>query len=85
VHADFGAGCVRLRQRAADPASGRLSRGERPAGALNRGIFEVNQVVDKLLFKPAAEVYRTVLPPFVRASVRNMLDNMSEPVCWRTI
>jgi phospholipid-binding lipoprotein MlaA len=51
-----------------------------PLEPLNRGIFEVNRVVDKLIFRPVAQVYRWALPPIVRTSVRNMLDNMGEPV-----
>jgi phospholipid-binding lipoprotein MlaA len=51
-----------------------------PLEPMNRQIFEVNQIVDKLLFKPVAEAYRTVLPDFVRTTVRNMLNNLDEPV-----
>jgi phospholipid-binding lipoprotein MlaA len=51
-----------------------------PLEPMNRRIFAVNQIVDKLLFKPVAEAYRTVLPKLIRTTVRNMLENLQEPV-----
>jgi phospholipid-binding lipoprotein MlaA len=64
-----------------DPQA-RLAYGEAndPLEPMNRRIFEVNQLVDKLLFKPVAEAYRVVLPEFVRTTLRNVLDNLDEPV-----
>jgi phospholipid-binding lipoprotein MlaA len=53
-----------------------------PLEPLNRGIFEVNQVVDKALLKPVAKTYRTVFPDRFRDSLRNLLDNLKQPVVF---
>lgn len=53
-----------------------------PIEPLNRGIFKVNEVVDGLLLKPAAHIYRGVLPTRVRTSVKNALTNLSAPVVF---
>jgi phospholipid-binding lipoprotein MlaA len=51
-----------------------------PLEPLNRYIFEVNRGIDMIALRPAAEVYRGVLPEGVRDSVRNFLDNLKTPV-----
>lgn len=51
-----------------------------PIEPLNRYIFEVNLGLDKMLFRPLAEIYRTALPDVMRDSVKNFLDNFSAPV-----
>lgn len=51
-----------------------------PLEPLNREIFEVNRVIDGLLIKPAAMIYRGVVPEPGRTAVRNVLDNLKEPV-----
>jgi phospholipid-binding lipoprotein MlaA len=53
-----------------------------PFEPLNRGIFEVNQVFDKALLKPVAQAYRTVFPELFRDSLRNLLDNLKQPVVF---
>ncbi|MDD3028784.1 MAG: VacJ family lipoprotein [Alphaproteobacteria bacterium] len=53
-----------------------------PFEPVNRAIFEVNDVMDWLLIKPLAEVYRFLLPDFVRDRVANILANMGEPVVF---
>jgi phospholipid-binding lipoprotein MlaA len=50
-----------------------------PLEPLNRKTLAVNQVLDRLLFKPLAEAYVTVLPGGLRDAVHRMLDNMREP------
>jgi phospholipid-binding lipoprotein MlaA len=71
-------GCAAIPQ---DPEA-RLAYDEAndPLEPLNRQIFNVNQVVDKALFKPAAEAYRAVVPETLRTALRNMLNNLGEPV-----
>ena len=61
-------------------ASGCASTGNPrdPLEPVNRGIYEFNDAVDKVVMKPVAEAYRGVLPPFVRTSVRNFLDNIKD-------
>lgn len=47
---------------------------------LNRGLFFVNDGIDTLILRPAAEAYRILLPPEVRLAVRNVLGNLRTPV-----
>jgi phospholipid-binding lipoprotein MlaA len=74
------AGCATAPQ---DPAArAAFDEANDPLEPFNRGVFAVNRVIDRLLFKPAAEIYRTVLPEMVRDSVRNALNNLDEPVVF---
>ena len=43
---------------------------------VNRATFKFNQVLDGVIFEPAAKAYR-VLPSPVRAGTSNALDNLS--------
>lgn len=51
-----------------------------PLEPLNRGLYVVNDGLDTLLIRPAAEAYRIFIPPEIRTSVRNMLGNLRSPV-----
>lgn len=51
-----------------------------PIEPFNRYIFEVNLGLDKMMFRPLAEIYRVALPEIMRDSIRNFLDNFSAPV-----
>ena len=51
-----------------------------PIEPLNRVLFFVNDGVDTLLLRPAAEAYRIFLPPEVRRAIRNILGNLRTPV-----
>jgi len=51
-----------------------------PLEPFNRGVYEVNRVVDGLIVKPAAQIYRGVVPEEGRQAVRNVLDNLDAPV-----
>src|ERR1700744_3015094 len=53
-----------------------------PLEPVNRVVFDFNQFVDRILLKPAAKVYRTVLPEFAQGVVHNVLQNMNEPVTF---
>ena len=46
---------------------------------INRATFAFNQVLDGMIFKPVASVYR-VLPTPVKSGVSNSLDNLSNLV-----
>ena len=46
---------------------------------LNRATFAFNQVLDGIIFKPVANVYRK-LPSPVKSGVSNSLDNLSNLV-----
>ncbi len=51
-----------------------------PLEPLNREIFAVNRVIDGLLIKPAAMIYRGLIPEDGREGIRNVLGNLKEPV-----
>jgi phospholipid-binding lipoprotein MlaA len=51
-----------------------------PLEPLNRGIYHFNDGVDTVLLKPVAEVYRGVLPQFVRTGVHNFFSNINDVI-----
>lgn len=51
-----------------------------PWEGFNRGVFAVNEVVDRFLLKPVAQAYGWVMPEIVKTSVRNGFDNLMTPV-----
>ena len=51
-----------------------------PLEPLNRGIFQVNRVMDGLVLEPAARIYRMTTPQFFRTGVSNFLANLRTPV-----
>lgn len=51
-----------------------------PFEPVNRGIYHFNDGVDTVLLKPAAEVYRGVLPQFVRTGVSNFYANINDVI-----
>lgn len=51
-----------------------------PAEPANRAIFAVNEVVDMVVLKPAAGMYRDLVPPPVRDGIHNALNNLRSPV-----
>jgi len=50
-----------------------------PLEPLNRTIFEINRGLDKLIFRPVAELYRNALPDGLRDGVRNAVNNLDTP------
>lgn len=51
-----------------------------PIEPVNRAIFGFNEVVDGVLIKPAALIYRGVVPEPARNGVRHALDNLRSPI-----
>ncbi|MGE0241497.1 MAG: MlaA family lipoprotein, partial [Parvibaculaceae bacterium] len=51
-----------------------------PLEGFNRAMFGFNQVVDHLVFEPAARVFRAVIPPPVRRGVSNVVTNLASPI-----
>jgi phospholipid-binding lipoprotein MlaA len=51
-----------------------------PIEPLNRAMYLVNDGLDTLVLRPAAEAYRIFLPPEVRTAIRNVLANLRSPV-----
>jgi phospholipid-binding lipoprotein MlaA len=53
-----------------------------PLEPLNREIFDVNDFLDRLLFRPLAELYRQMLPPGIRDRVAGIVSDIKEPVIF---
>lgn len=53
-----------------------------PLESMNRTFFDFDLFLDRILLKPAAEVYVAVIPPPGRHAVRHVLDNMNEPIVF---
>lgn len=51
-----------------------------PLEGINRVVFAVNDGLDFLIIRPIAEIYRAVLPSFVRRGVGNFLANVATPI-----
>ncbi|MBI3936654.1 MAG: VacJ family lipoprotein [Betaproteobacteria bacterium] len=49
-----------------------------PLEPINRGIYQFNDAFDTVLLKPAAEVYKGVLPEVVRTGVSNFFANIGD-------
>ena len=47
-----------------------------PLEPLNRAVYQVNDALDKVIMKPVATVYKSVLPQFVRTGVTNFFSNL---------
>jgi phospholipid-binding lipoprotein MlaA len=47
-----------------------------PLEGMNRGIYKFNDVADKALIKPVAQVYKTVAPTPVRKGFNNFFNNL---------
>lgn len=53
-----------------------------PFEPLNRAIYKLNDVVDKILLRPTVKIYRAIIPEIGRKGVRNVLRNLTEPVTF---
>jgi phospholipid-binding lipoprotein MlaA len=51
-----------------------------PLEPYNRLMFKINNALDKAFIKPAAVVYRTILPGLVRTGIENFAFNFFAPV-----
>jgi phospholipid-binding lipoprotein MlaA len=72
------AGCATPPQ---DPAArAQFEQTNDPLEPLNRKIFTFNEYIDKILLKPAAQVYVVAIPKQARDAMRRALDNMKGPV-----
>ena len=53
-----------------------------PLEPLNRKILDFNQLVDKVLLRPAAKAYVFAIPEDGRSAIRHVLNNMKEPTLF---
>lgn len=51
-----------------------------PLEPFNRLIFGINELLDFVILRPVAEIYRAITPEPVRNGVTNVLDNLFAPV-----
>jgi phospholipid-binding lipoprotein MlaA len=51
-----------------------------PLEPVNRGIYTFNEAVDTTLLKPAAELYRGLVPRLVRTGVSNFFSNINDVI-----
>lgn len=65
----------------ASPPRRRHAKGD-PLEGFNRDMFAVHQALDKVVIRPAAMAYGTVVPRPVRSGLRNAFSNLSEPVVF---
>src|SRR5689334_19109439 len=49
-----------------------------PFEPMNRAMFEVHEVADKVVFKPITDVYTAVVPKLVRTGVSNFFNNIDD-------
>jgi phospholipid-binding lipoprotein MlaA len=48
----------------------------------NRGVFGFNKAVDDAVLVPVAKAYRTAIPPPIRQSLHDFLQNLNGPVIF---
>ena len=53
-----------------------------PLEPVNRVVFRFNRVVDQNVLKPVSDFYGRVVPEVARQGIRNVLDNINEPVVF---
>lgn len=53
-----------------------------PYEPLNRNTYKLNNCIDHTLYRPVAQVYRHLLPEFVRTGVTHFFENLDEPVSF---
>ena len=70
--------CIALAGCATTAASDRASSDD-PLEPLNRVVLDTNTALDNAFIRPAAEIYRQIVPPFVRDAIRSAIDNLAEP------
>ncbi len=53
-----------------------------PLEGMNRAVYGFNTVIDTWFLRPAATLYRSLLPPPLQEGIHNMLSNLSAPVVF---
>jgi phospholipid-binding lipoprotein MlaA len=53
-----------------------------PLEPVNRAVFDFNMFLDRIMIKPLAQVYVTIVPAPGRHAVRHVIDNMNEPIVF---
>jgi phospholipid-binding lipoprotein MlaA len=75
------AACATVPDRTSDPeAYAEYQSRNDPIEPFNRGVYQVNRVLDVFFLKPAAGWYRLLTPPPVQTAISNFLRNLRSPV-----
>lgn len=53
-----------------------------PFEGFNRTMFSIHQFLDRIVFRPAAMVYKAVVPKLVRKGIRHVYSNIGEPLVF---
>lgn len=53
-----------------------------PWEGFNRKIYKFHASLDKIIFRPAALGYRSIIPKFLRTGIRHILSNLTEPIVF---
>jgi phospholipid-binding lipoprotein MlaA len=53
-----------------------------PLEGFNRAVFFINEGLDRILLRPLAWLYGTIVPPFGKQRVRNFFANINAPVVF---
>src|SRR5271169_3836849 len=72
--------CADVRKSPAEKAE--FEATDDPLEPMNRTIFDVNDFLDRLLFRPLAELYRYTIPPGIRDRIADITTKMDEPVIF---
>ena len=80
VFSTLVAGCADAPPASDPEAVAEYKRANDPLEPWNRGVYGVNTVFDKAVFKPAAERYRDHVPEYVRDRIHSFLVNLRSPV-----
>jgi phospholipid-binding lipoprotein MlaA len=51
-----------------------------PLAPFNRVSYALTQPIDRFVLRPAAIIYKTIIPKFLRDGARNFLNNLHEPM-----
>lgn len=63
------------------PVKPRHAKGD-PLEGFNRKMFSVNQLFDRIFFRPVAMVYKAVVPNVARKGIRHFFSNIGEPLVF---
>ncbi len=53
-----------------------------PYEPFNRNVYKLNNCIDHTVYRPIAQIYSHLLPPFARKGVTNFFKNMDEPMIF---
>jgi len=64
------------------PAAASTIRVSDPFEPMNRAFFGLHQMLDHILFRPAAVAYKRILPKPIRSGIAHVFSNLGEPAVF---